>query len=102
MALITLKKLLDHEAENSYELPAFNFKNMEQIKAVMQAAEKNPNYAKQVKIIYGGNLTPENSDALFNMENIGGGLVGRSFIDPQSFIKICHVVDQLNCGERAE
>ena len=101
MALITLKQLLNQVVENSYGLPAFNVNNTEQIKAVMQAAEKNPKYANQVKIIYGGNLTPENSDALFNMENIGGGLVGCCFIDPQSFIKSCHVVDQLNCRERA-
>ena len=40
MALITLKQLLDHAAENGYGLPAFNVNNMEQIKAVMQAAEK--------------------------------------------------------------
>ena len=99
MALITLKQLLDHVAENSYELPAFNFKNMEQIKAVMQAAEKNPNYAKQVKIIYGYSLTPEKSDALFSMENIDGGLIGRCSIDPQSSIKLCHVTDELNYGE---
>ena len=99
MALITLKKLLDHEAENSYGLPAFNI-NMDQIKAVMQAPEKISNYVKQVKIIYGDSLTPENSDALFGMEDIDGGLVGCSFIDPQSFIKSCHVADQLNCGEK--
>jgi hypothetical protein len=67
---------------------------------LVEAAEKNPNYAKQVKIIYGGNLTPENSDVLFSMENIDGGLVGRCSIDPKSFIKLCHVADQLNCGER--
>ena len=24
-----------------------------------------------------------------------------SFIDPQSFIKLCHVADQLNCGEKS-
>lgn len=40
MALISLKQLLDHAAENNYGLPAFNVNNMEQIKAVMQAAEK--------------------------------------------------------------
>ena len=40
MALISLKQLLDHAAEYSYGLPAFNVNNMEQIKAVMDAAEK--------------------------------------------------------------
>ena len=100
MALITLKQLLDYTAENSYGLPAFSVNKMEQIKAVMQAEEKNLNYAKQVKIISGGNLTLENSDALFSIENIDGGLVGRSSIDSQSFIKLCHVANQLNFGEK--
>ena len=39
MALISLRQLLDHAAENSYGLPAFNVNNMEQIQAIMQAAE---------------------------------------------------------------
>jgi fructose-bisphosphate aldolase class II len=38
MALISLRQLLDHAAENSYGLPAFNVNNMEQIHAIMQAA----------------------------------------------------------------
>jgi len=40
MALITLRQLLDHAAENSYGMPAFNVNNMEQIHAIMQAAEE--------------------------------------------------------------
>jgi Fructose-bisphosphate aldolase class-II len=36
--LISLRQLLDHAAENSYGLPAFNVNNMEQIHAIMQAA----------------------------------------------------------------
>jgi len=39
MALISLRQLLDHAAERSYGLPAFNVNNMEQIQAIMQAAE---------------------------------------------------------------
>jgi fructose-bisphosphate aldolase class II len=38
MALISLRQLLDHAAENGYGLPAFNVNNMEQIHAIMQAA----------------------------------------------------------------
>ena len=38
MALITLRQLLDHAAENNYGLPAFNVNNMEQVKAIMEAA----------------------------------------------------------------
>jgi fructose-bisphosphate aldolase class II len=39
MALISLKQLLDHAAEHSYGVPAFNVNNMEQIHAIMQAAD---------------------------------------------------------------
>jgi fructose-bisphosphate aldolase class II len=38
MALITLRQLLDHAAEHSYGVPAFNINNMEQGLAIMQAA----------------------------------------------------------------
>jgi fructose-bisphosphate aldolase class II len=40
MALITLRQALDHAAENSYGLPAFNVSNMEQMHAIMQAADE--------------------------------------------------------------
>jgi fructose-bisphosphate aldolase class II len=40
MALISLRQLLDHAAENSYGIPAFNVNNLEQVQAIMQAAEK--------------------------------------------------------------
>lgn len=39
MALISLRQLLDHAAENDYGVPAFNVNNLEQIQAIMQAAE---------------------------------------------------------------
>jgi fructose-bisphosphate aldolase class II len=39
MALISLRQLLDHAAEHGYGVPAFNVNNMEQIHAIMQAAE---------------------------------------------------------------
>ncbi len=37
--LISMRQLLDHAAENGYGLPAFNVNNMEQVHAIMQAAE---------------------------------------------------------------
>ena len=40
MALVSLRQLLDHAAENSYGLPAFNVNNLEQVKAIMEAADK--------------------------------------------------------------
>ncbi|MGC2856529.1 class II fructose-bisphosphate aldolase [Novispirillum sp. DQ9] len=39
MPLISLRQLLDHAAENGYGLPAFNVNNMEQVKAIMEAAQ---------------------------------------------------------------
>ncbi len=40
MALISLRQLLDHAAENSYGMPAFNVNNMEQVHAIMEAANE--------------------------------------------------------------
>lgn len=40
MARITLRQLLDHAAEYSYGVPAFNINNMEQVLAIMEAAKK--------------------------------------------------------------
>jgi fructose-bisphosphate aldolase class II len=35
-----MRQLLDHAAENSYGLPAFNVNNLEQVQAIMQAADE--------------------------------------------------------------
>ncbi|HFD91728.1 MAG TPA: fructose-bisphosphate aldolase class II [Gammaproteobacteria bacterium] len=40
MALISLRQLLDHAAEHGYGVPAFNVNNMEQMHAIMQAADE--------------------------------------------------------------
>jgi fructose-bisphosphate aldolase class II len=39
MSLISMRQLLDHAAEHGYGLPAFNVNNMEQVQAIMQAAD---------------------------------------------------------------
>ena len=39
MALVSLRQLLDHAAENGYGLPAFNVNNLEQVQAIMAAAD---------------------------------------------------------------
>ena len=39
MALISLRQLLDYAAENDFGMPAFNVNNMEQIHAIMEAAQ---------------------------------------------------------------
>ena len=40
MALVSMRQLLDHAAEHGYGIPAFNVNNLEQIQAIMQAADE--------------------------------------------------------------
>lgn len=40
MALISMRQLLDHAAEHNYGVPAFNVNNLEQMRAIMIAADK--------------------------------------------------------------
>ncbi|MCC1496255.1 class II fructose-bisphosphate aldolase [Alcanivorax sp. 1008] len=40
MALISMRQLLDHAAEFGYGVPAFNVNNMEQMRAIMEAADQ--------------------------------------------------------------
>ena len=40
MALISLRQLLDHAAENDYGVPAFNVNNLEQMRAIMEGAQE--------------------------------------------------------------
>jgi len=40
MALVSMRQLLDHAAEFSYGLPAFNVNNLEQVQAIMEAANE--------------------------------------------------------------
>ena len=40
MALVSMRELLDHAAEQQYGIPAFNVNNLEQVQAVMSAADE--------------------------------------------------------------
>ena len=40
MPLVSMRELLDHAAENGYGIPAFNVNNLEQVQAVMAAADE--------------------------------------------------------------
>lgn len=40
MALVALRQVLDHAAEFNYGVPAFNVNNLEQVQAIMMAADK--------------------------------------------------------------
>ncbi len=40
MPVVSMRQLLDHAAENGYGLPAFNVNNLEQVQAIMAAADE--------------------------------------------------------------
>ena len=40
MPLISMREMLDHAAEAGYGIPAFNVNNLEQVQAVMAAADE--------------------------------------------------------------
>ena len=40
MPLVSMRQLLDHAAECGYGIPAFNVNNLEQVQAVMAAADE--------------------------------------------------------------
>ena len=40
MPLVAMRQLLDHAAENTYGIPAFNVNNLEQVQAIMAAASE--------------------------------------------------------------
>ena len=40
MALVSMRQMLDHAAENGYGIPAFNVNNLEQVRAIMLAANE--------------------------------------------------------------
>ncbi|HUJ00838.1 MAG TPA: class II fructose-bisphosphate aldolase, partial [Usitatibacter sp.] len=39
MPLASLRQVLDHAAENGYGVPAFNVNNLEQVQAILEAAD---------------------------------------------------------------
>ena len=40
MALVSMRELLDHAATHGYGIPAFNVNNLEQVQAIMEAANE--------------------------------------------------------------
>ena len=40
MPLVAMRQLLDHAAEHGYGVPAFNVNNLEQMRAIMEAADE--------------------------------------------------------------
>jgi triosephosphate isomerase len=49
----------------------------------------NKNISKNIRIIYGGSVNPNNIKELMAMKNINGALVGGASLDAKSFGRIC-------------
>ncbi|MBC7786048.1 MAG: triose-phosphate isomerase [Methylophilaceae bacterium] len=54
-------------------------------------AERDAEFAKQVRIIYGGSVTPENVCTILTMPDVDGSLVGRCALEADDFTRICMV-----------
>jgi triosephosphate isomerase len=52
-------------------------------------------FAKGLRILYGGSVKPSNVKDLMAMEDIDGALVGGASLDPDSFSRLVHFKDQV-------
>jgi triosephosphate isomerase len=51
-------------------------------------AERDPEQAERIRILYGGSVKPGNADELIALEDVDGALVGGASLDPESFAAI--------------
>ncbi|MDA0738316.1 MAG: triose-phosphate isomerase [Nitrospirae bacterium] len=49
--------------------------------------------SQDVRILYGGSVSPQNAEALFSCKEIDGALIGKACLDPVVFAKICGLAD---------
>ncbi len=70
MALVPLRVVLDHAAENNYGVAAFNVNNMEQIQSIMEAAQETDS---PVIIQASRGARSYSQDALLAASDAGGG-----------------------------
>lgn len=56
-------------------------------------AEREPQVAAQLRVLYGGSVNAENAAALFAMNDIDGGLVGGASLKADEFMAICRAVE---------
>ncbi|MDW8121492.1 MAG: triose-phosphate isomerase [Armatimonadota bacterium] len=56
--------------------------------------------AEQVRILYGGSITPENIEELSRQPDIDGGLVGGASLNPDSFARIVQTVYAVKAGQQ--
>jgi triosephosphate isomerase len=54
-----------------------------------RVAEREPEAAAAIRVLYGGSVKPDNAAELFGRPDIDGGLVGGAALDPDDFLAIC-------------
>ncbi|MBO6703046.1 MAG: triose-phosphate isomerase [Pseudomonadales bacterium] len=69
----------------------------EEVQASLRAclAEVDAGLAEATSILYGGSVTAENAQSLFEMNNIDGALVGGASLKADNFAKICEVAERV-------
>ncbi len=54
-----------------------------------------PQQANSIRLLYGGSLKSSNAQHLLSQPNIDGGLIGGASLEPNSFIEIARIADQI-------
>ena len=60
----------------------------------MMIAERDREFAEQIRIVYGGSMTPKNAYSLLSMPDIDGGLLGRAALVAEDFVEICRIANR--------
>ena len=59
----------------------------------------SPVIAEQVRILYGGSVTPNNAREIMLQKDIDGVLVGTAALDPTQFLQLVEIVRDPNVPE---
>jgi triosephosphate isomerase len=76
-AIGTGKNATPHQAESVHNFLRKKMKKM-----------YDENVSKNIRIIYGGSISPDNAKELFASQSVNGGLVGGASLEVESFVKI--------------
>jgi triosephosphate isomerase len=83
-AIGTGKNATPHQAESAHN---FLRKKLKKI--------YNEDISKNVRIIYGGSISPDNAKELFASPSVNGGLVGGASLEVDNFVKIINSTHQI-------
>lgn len=54
----------------------------------------DPHIARELPLLYGGSVKPDNATSLFQQPDVNGGLVGGASLDASAFVAICDALEQ--------